>query len=49
MEKPTILKFGKVLKEFSSNENLSGLVSEAYNELDDLKKKRIDKSIALCN
>lgn len=49
MEKPTILKFGKVLKEFMSIENLSGLVSVAYNELDDLKKKRIDKAIALSN
>lgn len=49
MEKETQLKFGKVLKEFSSNASISNLLTEAYNELDDLKKKRIDKAIALSN
>lgn len=49
MTKETQAKFGRFLKNISSNESLSPILSEAYNQLDDLKKKRIDKAIELAN
>lgn len=45
MHDETIQKFGKFLKDLSNNSNISPMLTEAYNELTDLKKKRIDKAI----
>ena len=36
-------KFGKILKDISSEANLASVLTDTYNELDELKKKRIAK------
>lgn len=36
-------KFGQFLKGLSTDENLSTTLTEAYNELDELKQKRITR------
>lgn len=47
MTKETQAKCGKFLNSIAGDSNIKELVSQAYNELDDLKKKRIDKAIQL--
>jgi len=42
-------KFGGVLKGLSADDKLSGPITEAFNELDELKQKRIQKITELAN
>lgn len=49
MEEKTMAKFGKFLKDLSSNESVSSALTEAYGELDELKQKRITKITEMAN
>lgn len=49
MEQKTMEKFGKFLKKLSEDETLKIVMTEAFNELDDLKQARITKITSLGN
>lgn len=49
MEEGTIKKFGKFIKDLQNNEHLASTLTEVYNGLDDIRKKRIDNAVSVAN